>query len=331
MLAADLARRAGGRVERVFHTDSEPSLVPGMGRFLHLTQGFRVCDRAGAPLATLVDDVTITADLDPRAAAPPGWFRVLTDDARLLRLIARHADPSAAAAEVLDPVAAVFGARAQAIGPVVRLDDPAGATVALAAPLGGERERPCEVVTPPLVAGHRQALGALLAPAAELGFTVPLEGAVHLHVDAAPFREVAAFRNVVRLFGHWRRALWCALGTNPACRRLGALPPALVDLVEQPWDGGDGWPALRGAASATGPTKFLDVNLTGVLAQRPRHPTLEVRVLPGSLDAAATAARAALVEALLVRCRDDRPVPRPSGDDPRRSVDELRGLAEGDR
>ena len=333
-LASELARRTGGSVRRVFHTDSEPSRVPGMGHFLHLTQGFEVRRADGGPLCTLVDDITLAADLEQRAAPRPGWYRLLSDDARLLRLVAARADPTAPLASVLDPVAAVFGVAVEAVGPAVRVNDAAGATIVLGAPLPGERERPCEVVTPPLERDHGAALEELLAPARDLGFTVPREAAVHLHLDAEPFRTVAAFGNVVRLFAHWREALWAALGTNPACRRLGPVPVELVDLVERQPPAGTGtagWRALRAAALGTGATKFCDVNLTRVLAEAPALDTLEVRVLPGSLHAAEVLERAALVEALLRRCQDERPVPRPSSGDPGRAAAELLALAAGDR
>lgn len=329
MLAAELACRAGGVVRPVFHTDSEPSLVPGMGHFLHLTQGFEIVTSHGEPLCTLVDDVTITEDLDAQAPPRAGWFRILSDEPRLLRLIAHLADPGAPLGAVLDPVAAVFGVSSESVGDAVRLDDLAGSTVALAAPLRGERERPCEIVTSPLIADHAEALDALLAPARDLGFAVPVEAAVHLHVDAAPFRTVTAFCNVVRLFGHWREALWRELETNPACRRLSPLPAALLELVERPWEELGGWPALQVAARATGLTKFFDVNLTKVLADRPDRHTLEVRILPGSLDADATTARAAFIEALLLRCRQSQPVPRPTSTCPAESAAELGRLASG--
>ena len=48
----------------------------------------------------------------------------------------------------LDATARLWGSAVQQHGDVYRLDDPAGATIALAAPQGGERERPCEIVTP---------------------------------------------------------------------------------------------------------------------------------------------------------------------------------------
>jgi hypothetical protein len=324
-LADELSRRARGNVRRVFHTDSEPSLVPDMGQFLHLTPGFEVLDARGHELCTLVDDITIAAELDGAAGPRAGWYRLLTDDVRLLRLIARHADPSAAFDEVLDPVAGLFGVQTEHLGAALRVRDIAGATVALAAPLPGERERPCEIVTPPLERDHLQHLEELLTPARELGFTVPVEAAVHLHVDAEPFRNVAAFSNVVRLFSYWRSTLWDVLGTNPACRRLSALPPALLDLVERP---PLQWAEFKEAARRVGLTKFADVNLVKVVADNPDRHTLEVRLLPGSIEGSSIMARAAVVEALLLRCMQECPLPRPSSGDPSESARELLALTD---
>lgn len=330
VLADDLADRCGGRVLRSFHTDSEPSAVPGVGVFRHLSPAFDVVDPEGAPVARLVDDITIEADLAGTRTPPGhrGWYRVLCDDARLLRLVERHTDPDAALPDVLAPVAGLFGTWVELVGGAARVNDATGATVAVAMPLPGGRERPCEVVTPPLTRDHGAALDALLAPARALGFTVPAEAAVHLHVDGAPFRRAGAFANVVRLFGRWREPLWAALGTNPACRRLAPLPAELVALVDR--EPAPSWPALAAAARSTGLTKYADVNLTQLVAARPARDTLEVRLLPGSVDAADVVARAALVERLLLRCFDDRPVPAPGADaahDPAAALAALAGEA----
>jgi hypothetical protein len=323
VLADELARRAAGSVRRVLHTDSEPSLVPGMGRFLHVTPGFEVLDAHGVALCTLVDDITIAAELDSGAAPRAGWYRLLTDDARLLRLVTRHVDPRAPVESVLAPIADIFGVEVEQVGPAWRVSDAAGATVVLAARSPGERERPCEIVTPPLVSDHLCQLETLLGPARELGFTVPVEAAVHVHLDAAPFRTVAAFSNVVRLFGYWRGALWEVLGTNPACRRLSPMPAAVLDLVENP---PSQWSAFAAAARTVGLTKFADVNLTKVVAEHPDRHTLEVRILPGSIDAVSVVSQAALVEALLLRCQLDDPLPRPSSEDAASSARELLAL-----
>ncbi len=321
-LADDLAARCGGRVRPVWHHDSEPSLVPGLGRFLHLTQGFAVDRPDGSPLCTLVDDITLIDGLDPRAPAPPGWFRVLSDEPRLLSLLAEQCDPAGPLDTVLDAAAALWGGKAEQIGDVFRLDDPTGSTIALAAPAGAERERPCEIVTPPLATGHHVALTELLAPAQELGFTVPTEAAVHLHLDGGPFRRPQALANVVRLFAHWREPLRALLQTNPACRRLAPLPGPLVAATT----GRPGWDELRAAAKEGGLTKFFDINLTQLFADQPIRDTVEIRILPGALDADEIVNRAALVELLLERCLVSSALP-PADPDPSLATDQLMHFA----
>ncbi|MEU4619340.1 amidoligase family protein [Actinoplanes sp. NPDC023801] len=320
-LAMDVAGRCGGSVRPVWHHDSEPSLVPGLGRFLHLTQGFDIRSRDGSPLCTLVDDVTLLHGLDQRAPAIPGWFRILTDDTRLLRLLAAQCDPGGKLSQVLDPAARLWGTEVQQHGRIYRLDDTAGATIALASPAGGERERPCEIVTPPLAVNHRAALAELLGPAAGLGFTVPREAAVHLHVDGAPFRAPAALANLVRLFAYYREALREVLATNPACRRLAPLPEPLVTAVA----GTPTTDELRKAAADGGLTKFFDVNLTQVLTDTPLRDTVEIRILPGAIDPDEIIHRAALIELLLDRCLDPAPIRPP--EDPASAVETLLEMA----
>ncbi|WP_433292226.1 amidoligase family protein [Actinoplanes sp. CA-030573] len=305
-LAYDLAGRVGGRIRPVWHSDSEPSLVPGLGRFLHLTQGFEVLRADGSPLCTLVDDITLLDGLEPRTPAPPGWYRILSDDPRLLSLLAARCDPGAPLAGVLDPVADLWGVHPELVADVWRLDDPSGATIALASPQGAERERPCEIVTPPLAENHAAALEELLEPARELGFTVPHEAAVHLHLDGAPFRSPRALANVVLLFAHWREPLRALLQTNPACRRLAPLPPALVAAASAAAPDRD---SLRKAADEGELTKYFDVNLTQLLTDRPVRDTVEIRILPGAITADDIVNRAALVELLLDRCEDPEPFP----------------------
>jgi hypothetical protein len=309
-LALDLAGRCRGSVRPVWHHDSEPSLVPGLGRFLHLTQGFEVRRSDGTLLCTLVDDVTLLAGLEPQEAAVPGWFRILTDDGRLLRLLAGQCDPGSRLPVVLEPAAKLWGTEVRQHGEIFRLDDALGATIALAAPLSGERERPCEVITPPIGNGHREALAELLGPARELGFTIPVEAAVHLHFDGGPFRDPAALANVIRLFAHWREPLRQMLATNPACRRLAPLPDPLVEAVRDTPTMAE----IQAAAQIGNLTKFYDVNLTQLMTDSPPvRDTVEIRILPGMIDEGQIVDRAALVELLLERCLD--PAPLPAGED----------------
>jgi hypothetical protein len=323
-LALDLADRYGGRVQPVWHHDSEPSLVPGLGRFLHLTQGFEVRRADDTLLCTLVDDVTLLDGLDPRTPAPPGWFRILSDDPRLLSLIAAHSDPAGTLPTALDAVAKLWEAEVVPIADVFSLSDPGGATIALAAPQGAERERPCEIITPPLSAGHGAALEELLGPARELGFTVPNEAAVHMHLDGAPFRQPRALANVIRLFAHWREPLRLLLQTNPACRRLAPLPEQLVRAA----DGDPSYEDLQRAATEGRLTKWFDVNLTQLLKPDPLRDTIEIRILPGMIETADVMNRAGLVELLLDRCGQPEPFPAAPAD-LQTAVDELMDVAAG--
>jgi hypothetical protein len=288
-----------------------------MGAFRHLTPAFDVLDAEGRPVCSVVDDVTIVADLDVRAAPLPGWHRVVTDDPRLLNLLAQVCDPAAPVDQVLAPVAALFGTEVtQTRGSIYKVSDRDGASIAMAAPLPGERHRPAEIVTTPLERDHRAVLARILGPAGELGFTVPTEAAVHLHFDAAPFRTPQAFANVVDLFSAWGEPLRALLGTNPACRRLGPPPPALVELVGTLREL-DSWDDVRGKVSSVELTKYCDVNLLPVIRAPAIKDTLEVRILPGADDADEIMAQAALVEGLLQRCLVAPNLPAPAGSTPR--------------
>lgn len=312
VLADELAARCHGSVRTGTHKDSEPSTVPGVGIFRHLSPAFDVVDADDRPVARLVDDVTIETELVGSPRSSRTWYRLLCDDPRLLRLVDRHTDPDAPLDRVLEPVAELFGTRVELRGVAARVNDASGTTVAVALPLPLGRERPCEIVTPPLSVDHGPALERLLGPARDLGFTVPVEAAVHVHVDGAPFRTPEAFTNLVRLFSGWRELLWAALGTNPACRRLAPLTDELVEIVGRLWqDDSDrtGWSRLQEAARSAGVTKFADVNLSQLVSERPVRDTVEVRILPGSIHVAEILDRARLVDALLRRCLAPRPVP----------------------
>jgi hypothetical protein len=321
-LALELAQRNGGTVRPVWHHDSEPSLVPGLGQFRHLTQGFEVRQVNGDLLCTLVDDVTLLADLDPRVGPAAGWHRILTDDPRLLSLLAEHSDPGGTQHTALDAAAALWRVEVERHGDVYRIGDRRGATIALATGQGAERERPCEVITPPLSSDHFAHLDALLGTARELGFTVPTEAAVHVHLDGAPFRQAPALANVIRLFAYWRSTLRTVLQTNPACRRLAPFPDPLLRAV----DGKPTYAELQQAATDGGLTKFFDVNLTQLLTDSPLRDTIEVRILPGSIDTEQILENASLIELLLERCLDPTPLPAPPAD-PEAAENELFEMA----
>lgn len=302
-LAHRVAAARGGSVHPFFHPQSEPSKVPGSPVFENLTHGFAVSDADGAPYAAFVDDLTLQANLRREAPPKPGWYRIVADDGRLLRLAMRHCDPNAPPETVLDPLAALFGTAPQHRGAgVVRVADERGASVALCALLPGERERPCEIITTPLEHDHAAVLTDLLGHARALGFTLPLEGATHLHFDGCRLASAAVLAQVIALFGRHREALRELVGVNPNCIRLGTWPAALIELAGSPAFAAMAWPEAKAALQALKPTKYCDFNLLNLVRDDPAKHTFEVRILPSHLQPAPIIAAALLFQGLLDYC-----------------------------
>lgn len=284
-LAQALTDQVGGAVHRAFHPQSEISEVPGLPVFENLTLAFDAVDRAGQLIARCADDLTIMADLDQAASSLPGWYRIVSDDSRFLRLIMQQCDPARPHQDVLKPVAALFGTDLQTTDELVRLDDTMGASIAIAATLPNERERPCEVITPPLTRNHRATLARLLDAARDLHFTVPLEAAVHVHFDATRLRDAKTLSRLIRLLHRDGDRLKELVGTNPNCRRLGSMPDDLVAAVTASGFTDLDWPAARMQLSELELSKYTDFNFLNIVYEMPGKPTFEVRIFPGAMDA----------------------------------------------
>jgi hypothetical protein len=303
-LADALAAWHGGVARRIFHPQSEFTTLEDVPVFENLTLGFAVETADGSRIASCVDDLTLIDDLASDAPPQPGWYRILSDDLRFLSLIEKTCDPSADAAEVLQPLAALFGTELTCHddGTVVRVADRQGRSVAMAVPLPGERERPCELVTAPLGANRESRVRAHLEIARGLGFTVPAEAATHIHFDGNRLQNAATIARVISVFGHYRADLRRLVQTNPNCRRLGDWPKALYQAA-----GASGFDTLswHGAADRlreAGARKYCDFNLVNLLAARSDKCTFEVRILPGLIEADAVLRAIRLFEALLEYC-----------------------------
>ncbi|MFY0637157.1 amidoligase family protein [Maricaulis maris] len=300
-LAERIAHRVGGRVKTVFYPQSEPSLVPGMPVFENLVLGFDILDADGQRLALCVDDLTLRDGLNPQAAPLPGWMRILSDDARLLALVTEHCDPGADIADVLAPVAALFGTDIEHTdGGIAKVVDRADRSIAMVAPLPGERERPCELITPPYEGDPGTALTALLADAKALGFTLPREAAIHVHFDARALCDAAILSRLVDALHRHGACLRDLVGTNPACVRLGPMADAIVERVRSEAFRGCDWEQARAMLAEAKPTKYADFNLLNIAHALPDKHTFEARIFPGSMDAADILRNARLMEAVLV-------------------------------
>lgn len=303
-LAELISKRVpGSELRRVFHHESEPSKVVGQPVFENLTLGFEVYDARGALIARCVDDLTIQDELE--RAHPPldGWFRVVSDEARLLRLTARHADLSLGLPEALMPVAELFGSALElCAGGMYRLCDPSGASILIAAPLPGERERPCELITPPLEGDREERLRALLDPANELGFTVPVEGALHIHFDSTLLKSAPVLRRLIETFHQWGEPLKTLVRVNPRCQRLGPWDPAVIAAVQRPHFDSLSWRDASAILSEQPLTKFCDFNLTNMIIDRPNKSvkdTFEVRISPSTLEVDEALFEISLFESIL--------------------------------
>ena len=304
-LAERYAREAGGTVVPFFHPQSELSLVPDTPVFENLTLGFEARDAQGALIAKCVDDLTLVDDLDREKPPQPGWFRVVSDDARLLNLVARVGRADAGPLEAVARVAELFGTEPEVFPEgMVRVTDRNKAPIAIATRLPGERERPCEIVTPPIARDHAARLDALLAPARVMGFVIPKEAAVHVHFDGAPFRDARRFQRLVRLVAAEIDALKQRVRTNPRCRRLGGWPAELHDVINSADFGELAWPEAQARLQECGLTKYCDVNVKNIVHDIPDKPTIEIRVFPGHIETQPILDGAAVFEDLLRRAAE---------------------------
>jgi hypothetical protein len=308
-LAHEIATFHNGTVRRFFHPQSEPSKVPGTPIFHNLTLGYEVLNDRQACIAQCVDDLTLQADLMRNAPPKPGWYRVISDDERLLRLIQRQANATQPLQKVLEPIAHLFGTTPH-IGPggMIGVNDQTGASVAIAAPLPGERERPCELITAPLESDHQEQLQHLLSLARSLGFTAPVEGATHIHFDATALQSGGAIANLVSLLWTYGDVLKQLMGTNPNCRRLGQWPQALLETVSQPEFRDLSWAEAQHQLQQVDLTKYCDFNLVNCIRNIPDKNTIEVRIFPVWLEEQPLLEAAALFVAILERAIDPQPV-----------------------
>lgn len=308
-LAEHIAQRLHGSVRAFYHLDSEPSKVAGKPIFYHLTQGFEILDAAGNPIARCIDDITLQNDLDKTKAPQPGWHRIVSDEVRLLRLITRHSQADLPLVETLRAVGQLFGTEPVAsAGGVYRLSDTSGASIALAAPLPGERERACELVTAPMEADDHDTLPMLLESARELGFLLPLEGATHIHFDAEPFCSAPALQKLVQTLHPQRERLRAHFHTNPHCRRLGAWADALLAVINADDFVAMEWPQAQARIAKLSKkelTKYCDFNIRNLIQTIPGKHTFEVRILPSTLDAQHIQAAINLFQALFAAILTD--------------------------
>jgi hypothetical protein len=300
-LAEAIAQTHNGIVRRFFSLQSEPSKVPANPLFYNLTLGLEVIDAQGKIIASCVDDLTIQDDLEKTCSPLPGWYRIVSDDSRLLQLIKQQANPNDLLSEVLQPIAQLFGTKVtEGSGGMFRVCDALNSPVAIAAPLPGERERPCELITPPLETDHFNTLESLLKTARDLGFTIPIEAATHFHFDATPLCSTTVFSNLVNILWSEGDNLRKKVGTNSQCRRLGKWPEELIILVNNPEFRSLPWDEAKINLKKLNLSKYCDFNLKNFIHSIPEKNTFEARIFPGWLETQPIIEAAKLMEEILI-------------------------------
>lgn len=299
-LAESIARKYNGWVHRIFYPQSEPSHVPGTQVFQNLTLGFEVFNSQGDLIARCVDDLTLQNDLDKAQQPQPGWYRIVSDDTRLLQLVNCQSDAVYSLDQVLKPIAALFDTHPETgPGGMIRVADNTGNPIAIAAPLPGERERPCELITPPIDINHFQRLEALLEVARSLGFNIPSEGATHIHFDGEALCSARIFANLVNLLWTYGEILKQLVGTNPECRRLGLWDYGLLALVNESDFRELTWEKAKFRLTKLQLTKYCDFNLKNLIHHIPDKHTFEVRIFPVWMHSEPILESAMLMESVL--------------------------------
>jgi hypothetical protein len=299
-LAHKIALNHGGEVRSFWHPQVEPSLVPGMKIFHNLTPGFRVYDRSGHLIALCVGDLTINKNLDRNSPSQKNWSRILSDDIRILHLIARHAGPvSTSLGNILEPISALFGTQLYSEGEMARVEGYYHQPVALGSGLPGERERVTELVSGILTTDHADQLERLLRPAQELGYTLAIESATHIHFDGEALKTPKIFANVAELLNRYRLVLRYLFQTNRHCVRLGPWSAEFLLCIRKEEFRNLTWDEAKTLIRGVGLTKFCDFNLRNIIYDVPDKNTIEIRILPGLIKTEPVLIAAEIIELIL--------------------------------
>lgn len=278
--ARAFADRVGGLVLYGFKHRVDGEVAPGRPR-CWLTPACRVVDRYGVDVAWVVDDPTVRAGDGPPGTRPV----VVADDTRLSTLAARVSWSSSSELEHrLDGFRSTFDGSWHGR----RLLDRNGEILLATSLEPLSHARACEFVSAVLDDDDAvdEFVGHVVAVAADVGCVVPDTAALHVHLDAAPFQDVNRLANLITGWNSRREHHLERLRTNRRCLKLGAFPDHVVKVASGRARIAD-FTTFAVALSMAGVKKDLDLNLKGVIDRHPAQPTLEIRCLPMSLDAAA--------------------------------------------
>ena len=223
-LATTIAKKQNAKVETFFHRQLEPDVTNQRRIFHNLTKGFKVVNDEKQWICSVVDDLTLQNDFDKNIAPLEGWYRVISDDSRLLRLVEHHCNPDEPTAVLLEPIAELYRSRVTDFQSLRRVCDSDGQAIVAAAPYPGERERATELISAPIDSNHFEIINGLLTTASDLGFQPAKEAATHIHFNGEEFKSATCLSRLILFFARHRKALMSYLRTNPENVRIAGQP-----------------------------------------------------------------------------------------------------------
>ncbi len=297
-LADAVAHKSGGKAERSFYHLPERDNTSDT-----LVLGYNAYDAKGDLVARFVDDLAIQEDLDQTATATDGWYRIISNDIRLLDLIVEQCNPNDTIEDVLKPIARLYGVELQHEKPDTwKVIDKMDKQIAHVISIPGERERPCEIISAPITENHLEKVETLVGTARSWGFSVPEEAQVHVHFDATDLRDPVVFAKLVNALKHHGEALRQLMGTNTKSDRIGLIPSWLYNITRKPAFQILGWDEACEKIKSEQLTKNSDYNFINLVHNTPGKNTFEVRIFPGTMDAEAIIKQAALFEGIIRWC-----------------------------
>jgi len=264
----------------IFHRESDynPYYIHGKS-FYCLTRGFRLESPSGFWLK-VVNDMTISTQIDLENDDETDWFHLLADDIRLIDLIVSHCDPGASPQQVLTPIAELFQTTVDKKDTLYQVSGPSGSLVCLAHHHFKDRNRICEIVTAPIETSHREVLYNIIHQVQEKGCTIPTEAAFHIHFDATDFCSSDRLLRLIRYFHVWSEIIKTLVPPNPHCQRLGPYTDEVVRYAFDRANDNKPWDEVVAALKGAGATKFCDFNFANILNGDPNKMTIEVRIIP---------------------------------------------------
>lgn len=285
-VAQAFAQKLQLQMKPCFHRESE--FWPGdqSTPFYCLTKGFELSNQDKWHFR-FINDMTIRHSLDPAVQESPEWYHLLTDDIRFIDLINIHCHAGDHADQILKPIANLYKTDVHSENGIYSVTGQKSKLICGAHTRMADRNRICEIVTAPITENHQDKLDEIVTLAASLGCVVPREGAFHIHFDGTAFANTATLLRFIRYCHVWSGVLKMLIPPNPYCTRLADYSPEILQYAFNTENEKKSFDQTVIELKSLAPTKYCDFNFTNILTGNPDKFTVEVRVIPMMLDAAA--------------------------------------------